>query len=73
MSISMPLWLYWLVLALAFSCGYCSRAGGAFKAIWDGLACLWYGVRPLVPRHRSREAFVAYMRSRGLDGEGNPL
>ncbi len=39
----------------------------------DRLGALWYRVRPLEPRFRSREAFVAHMASRGLAGDGTPL
>ena len=43
------------------------------KRIWSYLASPYYLMRPLEARFRSREAFIRYMRAKGLNGDGTPL
>ncbi len=43
------------------------------KTLCGYLASPWYLVRPLEPRFRSREAFVAWQASQGRKGDGTKL
>jgi len=41
--------------------------------LYSLLASPWHLLRPLEPRFQSREAFIAYMKSKGLKGDGTKL
>ncbi len=43
------------------------------KYVYGLLASPWYRVRPILPRHQSREAWLAYQKARGLNGDGTPI
>jgi hypothetical protein len=40
------------------------------KRLRDSAAALWDRVRPLAPRHRSKEAWLAYCKKNGVSPDG---
>ena len=43
------------------------------KSLYAYLATPWYYVRVLSPQHRSKEAWIAHQKARGLKGDGSKL